>query len=698
MAATYQQRREQVNSIRNAQSAAGRDIAPIPAVANPKRREACRLDLRLYLETYFPDAFRLAWSDDHLKVIEKIQRVALKGQLFAEAMPRGNGKTTLTTKATGWVVLYGHRSFVMLVGATEAAAAKLLNGIKTDLECNPILGADFPDPCYAIRRLERSSRLCAGQLLNGQHTDSEWGSDQIVLPYIPGSPSSGCIIQCAGITGAIRGAQYTRKDGIVMRPDFVVIDDPQTAESAKSITQTEERIRVITHDILKLAGPDVAIAGCMPCTVIQAGDLADQMLDRKKHPEWQGEKMKLCYALPSDWLDKSKNGAGLWERYREMRAEQMALDGSHTRATEFYRKHRSAMDAGCKPAWNERFVDGEISAVEFIMNQLFMDEGAFYAEYQNEPLPDTLGDDEQLDVDAIVRRLDNHERGEIPENATHLVGMIDVQKNLLFYSVSAFADDMTGYVVDYGTWPDQKRRMFTLKNATKTLQREYPKCAGLEPTLRAGLDDLADFLLSREWQRRDGSTMRIERCLVDANWGESTETVYQFARESIHAAVLLPSHGKYVGASSKPFSDLKKQPGERVGLNWRIPSVAGKRAARHVVYDTNWWKSFLRHRMLAPPGEKGAMMLFGRDPVAHELFARHLCAEYSVRTEGRGRSVDEWKLRPDHPDNHWLDTMVGCCVSASICGCALPQASGQKSAAKRKHYSLSEIQKEKRGY
>ena len=82
MGATYQQRRDQSNAIHKAQAAAGRDIAPIPAVANPARREACRLNLRLFLETYYPDAFRLEWSEDHLRVIEKIQRVALKGQLF----------------------------------------------------------------------------------------------------------------------------------------------------------------------------------------------------------------------------------------------------------------------------------------------------------------------------------------------------------------------------------------------------------------------------------------------------------------------------------------------------------------------------------------------------------------------------------------------------------------------------------------
>ena len=75
--------------------------------------------------------------------------------------------------------------------------------------------------------------------------------------------------------------------------------------------------------------------------------------------------------------------------------------------------------------------------------------------------------------------------------------------------------------------------------------------------------------------------MRIGRCLIDANWGTSTDVVYQFCRQSAHAAVLFPSHGRYVGASSTPFAEYKKKNGDRVGLNWRIPNVRGRRAIRH---------------------------------------------------------------------------------------------------------------------
>jgi hypothetical protein len=97
----------------------------------------------------------------------------------------------------------------------------------------------------------------------------------------------------------------------------------------------------------------------------------------------------------------------------------------------------------------------------------------------------------------------------------------------------------------------------------------------------------------------------------------------------------------------------------------------GKRAVRHVSFDTNFWKSFVFARLAVAMADKGSLALFGQKPEVHRLFAEHLTAEYRVRTEGRGRTVDEWKPRPGQPDNHWLDGIVGCAVAASIVGVRL---------------------------
>jgi hypothetical protein len=67
-------------------------------------------------------------------------------------------------------------------------------------------------------------------------------------------------------------------------------------------------------------------------------------------------------------------------------------------------------------------------------------------------------------------------------------------------------------------------------------------------------------------------------------------------------------------------------------------------------------------------GDRGCLSLFGESADQHRLLAEHLTAEYRVKTTGRGRTVDEWKLRPERGDNHWLDVLVGCAVGGSIVG------------------------------
>jgi hypothetical protein len=89
------------------------------------------------------------------------------------------------------------------------------------------------------------------------------------------------------------------------------------------------------------------------------------------------------------------------------------------------------------------------------------------------------------------------------------------------------------------------------------------------------------------------------------------------------------------------------------------------------------------------------MSLFGDNPERHRLFAEHITAEYRIKTAGRGRTVDEWKLRPEASENHWLDCLVGCAVAASIQGVIL-FGTGQAPVPKRPRIRLSDLQRGRR--
>lgn len=658
---TYALKKQKAKERSAAISAAGRDIGAIPPIVNPARRAAADRSFRAFCESYFPQKFTLKWSADHLKAIERIEGAVLRSEMFAFAMPRGSGKTTLCNAATLWAILIGAHRFVVLIGSSAAHSSQMLSNLKSDLSSNDILAADYPEVCYPIRCLAGETRRCQGQTHHGARTMIGWGSDDLVMPRIPGSRASGAIIRVAGITGEIRGAAVgDPATGETIRPTLAVIDDPQTDESARSPGQCASRLETVNGAVLGLAGPGKQMAAIMPCTVIRRGDLADTLLDRDKSPLWQGERSKLVYAFPTN--------EKLWDEYAKIRADGFRSGDGGKAGNTFYKKNRKAMDAGSSVAWPERFNPSELSAIQNAMNLRIRNEFAFWAEYQNEPKEDDKSES-VCDAEQVMAKVNGRARGEVPAAADHLTAFIDVQGKLLYWAVVAWSNAFGGDVVDYGAYPDQRRHYFTLREAKRTLLSIKPG-AGQEAAIYAGLENLAAEILGKDWKCEDGTTRRVDRCLIDANWGQSTTIVRSFCRQSKFASQLMPSHGRYVGASSVPFSDHKRKQGERMGEYWRIGPLANQ---RHVQFDTNNWKSFVHARLSVPLGDPGSLCIFGKNPTDHRLLADHLTAETPTKTSGRGREVIEWRIKPGAPDNHWLDCIVGAAVAASIQGATILQ-------------------------
>lgn len=63
---------------------------------------------------------------------------------------------------------------------------------------------------------------------------------------------------------------------------------------------------------------------------------------------------------------------------------------------------------------------------------------------------------------------------------------------------------------------------------------------------------------------------------------------------------------------------------------------------------------------------------------------------------GTPETINEWKSRPEQPDNHWLDCLVGCAIAASMQG-ALLFGTDRPSAPTRERVSFKELQRRKRG-
>jgi hypothetical protein len=651
-AARYDRRRAKTDARDKAASRAGRDIGDIPPVVNARRRSRARHDFQRFAKTYLPNTFSMPWSDDHLKVIGKIEAAVLHGQLFAFAMPRGSGKTSLVEAAALWSVLFAHRDFVAVVGADENHARKMLDNVWIELETSDLLLADFPEVAVPIRKLERIHQRARGQLHNGQPTRIVRTASEIVLPTVAGSAASGAILRSVGITGGIRGMAAKRPDGKRFRPGLVLIDDPQTDEVAASPAQVTTRLDTLRGAILGLAGPGKTIAGLCTVTTIKPNDLADRLLDRDANPAWQGERAALVYEWPT--------AESLWQQYAELRREGQRTGAGTAEADAFYVANRDAMDAGARVAWPARFNPDERSALQHAYNlRLDRGEAAFQAEYQNSPVKPAL-EAAGMDRAALLARAINLPRGVMPTNHSTLTASVDVQEKLLFWLVASWGQGFSGHVVAYGTHPEQPQTVFDAAAAKNTLAMAHPG-GGFEANLLAGLTAIVDQLLGRDWPREDGSTQRIELVAVDANWGRSTQTVREFCRRHRNASAILPAHGRSGGPMTRPMSEWRRKPGERVGPGWRVGMIGGQRGLN---FDADHWKTWLAGRLATAVGDPGSITFHKGE---HELLVEHLAAERPVSVQAKGRVADVWELLPGR-DNHWLDAATMATVAASVAG------------------------------
>lgn len=674
----------------------GQDIGPIPAVKNWERRLACLASLELFLKTYLAKQFYLRFCDDHRKVIRKAQQAVHIGGLFAEAMPRGQGKTEIAKATALYAILYGLRRFVLLIGATaDAAHLELLDGIRYYLESNldfPLLLEDFPEAVFPVLALEGETRRQGGQRCGEMRTGIYWGGDYIDMPAVPPgnwidgktigpAPSAGALIRVTGITGRIRGFNVRG-----MRPDLVIPDDPQTDESAISQAGNEKIERVLGRAVIGLAGPDKKIAGIMPCTIIQPGDAMDRILNHELHPEWDSERTKMVYAFPCKIIDEDGKkidlAKNLWEQYRELLNgyNPNLGEGDKLRAaeeaTELYYVNHEVMGHGAVVAWPERYKPGELDGLQCAMNLKLSDPRAFAAEYQNDPMPIDQGEMAELTALEIAATINRVPRLLVPIDYTKITAFIDVQQTLLYYAVCAWTNQFTGAIIDYGTYPDQRRGYFSKADATWTFSR-LPglEQAGVEAQVYGGLDQLTAIILGRTWEGQTGAVHKIDRCFVDS--GYQTQTVYSFCRQSAFAATLMASKGSGIGPAGKSITDHTRARGEDMGLEWYSLRSKDSRGLRLIHYDTNYWKTFVMARLAVPMGAAGTLSLFGEDPLTHRLFSEHLTSEFRIRTTSidkkrSGRIVDVWQGKPTRPDNDFFDCLVGAYVAAQYEGILLP--------------------------
>ena len=625
--------------------AAARDVT-IPPVANPARRERCRLDLGLFCKRYFPRVFSLPWSAAHRAIIADLEDVILRGARLTDVQPRGDGKSSLAHAAILWAVLYGHRRFPVVITDTWRNAIARLKGLRTALETNDDLLADFPEVCAPIRALGRVYNRASAQTVNGKptHLSMGGGDDNVlVFPTVEGSPSAGSALAISTMESAIRGLVHATADGEMLRPDVVILDDPQDRATAINPAQVDKREALILGDILGLAGPDASLACLYLGTVVCLGDLTDRFADRDRHPDWRGRRFRLVIAPPDN--------TALWERYWDVREKCHKSLGHDRLASAFYLVHRREMDRGAVVGWEARYdTEREYSALQHAMNlRQDVGEDAFLAEYQNEP-PEAV-DKPLLVLDAYtVEKADSGlVRGQIPPDALVLVSGWDVGKYNVYWTAIAVAAQRVASIVDYGAEPvDAPGGPVDPHDPTA---RQAMRLAIL-----GALRRLRDKFVEDPYLDSSGARRPLDLCLCDARW--ETQSVRDFATESGPVFQAVMGHGT-----------------SRNQRAWRVPKAATIAPTGDIYYlqergEVTWhvytdsYKQQVHEGFLLNATAPGSLRLFpGEQRHAHHSFARHVTAEVQRQ---KLPGVIVWEAARGRADNHYLDALCYALACVSL--------------------------------
>lgn len=637
---------------------AGRKIARVVTHVDPsekikRHRRALEKDLRKWLLFFGGESFYLDFSKDHLKVIDRIEQALTGGGLFAVAMPRGSGKSTIMKWATLYCLLSGKRQFVIIIAATADLAGGIIDFVKRQLQENDRLNEYYPHVTAYVRAAEDKALKAKFQLrkYDQQHTGLKWGLGYFQLPdltnegqagkagpikrrYATRYPSAGGVIEAYGLTGAIRGRQRDQEGGKTIRPDFVLIDDPQNRESAESDSQTAKRERIITGDVLGLAGVKKKIAAVMTCTVIRDGDLASRFLDKELHPEWSGVTCKMITKFP-------KAQETLWKEYAILYRECLAESKSLKLAFDFYKNNREAMDKGAEVAWINRIRSGELSALHTAQNLMIETGDQFWAEYQNEPKSQysTLY---TLDARIIQSRVQDRPPGVVPDWAHVVVASTDINPSYaLTTTITAFGANQMAGVLWYGLYKDKPLPVEKEDTEIKTREKIYQALA----------------LHGRQIAQL---ACRPVLWLIDGG-GTPEGCVIQFAH---HAPQICGLQALCAfGRGWRNYRPTAKT-GSKVLAGEQFHLVVERQDRQWLIFNADYWREVSQKGWVSEAGSPGSCSLPRGN---HGDFAEQVSRELLTgKTEVGGRVVWVWKTLPGAHD--YGDCMTMNYVAAARAG------------------------------
>lgn len=635
------------------------ELGELPAVRHPRLKERCRYDLEAF-GWYYCRALLDHRASAEIKngLIYEAQNCILNGGLIADLYGRGGGKTTWIDEiAAVWALLYGHRRYIVLIAASLKASKKILKTIKKLFLRSEEIAADFPAIALPIRALGGISQRAAAQTFLGQPTDSEWGSDQITLPTLRDASGNlldrGCggILAVTGKGGAIRGANEGGQ-----RPDFLLIDDPQTKKDAQSPKVVEDIIEYIHSDALGLAGHNATMSAFLTITPQNYGDVATAIA---KRPEWSVKVQPFIKQTCPDW---ERLVGEFCERYNEDAAHH---DFNLTRSRAWYIEHREKFRevATIDPRQYDRAK--EVDVTHHMLNlRAKMGERSFNAEIMMDVSDKSASI--EINPDKVAGALNGCARLVLPPGTDRVVGFVDVNQKKgagLSYVLAAFGANRVSAVIDYGRFPANGAPLVP-PNATEDLQQKL---------VASAIRYLIKLIASKQFKTMQGRPVQLTALGFDRGWLPAVVCRTLFVNQQTRAVPF-------------PIIAVRGFPWNKFGT--RQKDIMRRDSSGYVFYTESakygpylaqmapYWRWVAQSAFMGTPLMPGSLSLFGKDAAEHFVFANEVCAEklvrgpYAVYHGNETTMAWDWLTTSEH--NHFMDSLSGCFAIASWYHCYAP--------------------------
>ena len=593
------------------------------------RRKRLEKDPEEWLRWYFPNVFTLPFSDGHREIIRAIVSNDSQGRDTVVAAPRGEGKTNIMRYMTIYLVVTKRAKFPAMGGWQSRSASEAFSTWVIAITSERLV-ADYPEYFAPFAVSTHANRL---PRLHWQGEDRPTGAAiksklmQIVFPDGLGAIAAG------SLQGDVKGLNITTADGLSLRPDKLLLDDPQDVKRAADPKFVADTLKQIDTQWQCLAGPDKRISMMVACTIYAPDDVGES-LGKRRNTVFV--RIPRVTSWPVGFEKAESLTRQLWDRWFDLYDD----DKTRDMAFRFYRQNRAAMTNGFTVSWKYRFdrSKGDPDALFSAMVDYYTKgREAFFSEYQNQPVAHETKYYELTPQCILKHQIELHEN-EVPEDTVFASLSTDINYSYgLTYEAAAVRRNGSMHVFAKGVWC-QEPLPISAKN-TNIEQRQR--------LVKKALEIMAAWVDVQPW--------KLDVWYIDAG-GEQFDTVTSFCRKA-------KKNGKLgramIGRAGKTYDPSVKTCVGRV--RGRVYACFTRESGKWYCMDADYYKELAQTSWITPEGEPGSSTIYKG---SHRDYADQMCREVLeakgviMGRGGRTMVVYKWNTLPgkhDHLDTHAMN-------------------------------------------